>query len=282
MTLLHTIQQISLQAFLICSMAGIGMRLELRALLEPLRVPSLVIPALMLNFMLAPLLAWGIAAVIPLRPGHAAGLLLLGVAAGAPFLPKLAELAHQPLIPAAALMVMLTVGTVLFMPVVLPWMIPGFHAHSWMIAQPMLLLLLLPLGMGMIARVLFPRVAAACAPVFGRIGSISLVLLFVLLVVLNVSGLLAVIGTGAIAAAMLHTTGLFIVSWLVLGAWPEFRGLQSLCVSARNFGAAMVPAAGVSENSEVMIMLVASAVVGLVLCALEAVWVRRRRANHLD
>jgi BASS family bile acid:Na+ symporter len=200
------------------------------------------------------------------------------VAAGAPFLPKLAEISQESVTSATAVMVLLTVGSVLFMPLMLPRMIPGFHVDPWVIARSMMLLLLLPLGIGMMIRARFPRVAEAWAQIFGRVGSVSLVLLFVLLVLLNVSGLLAVIGTGAVAAAMLHTAGLFVIAWAVLGAWPELRAVQSLCASARNFGAAMVPAAGALQSPDVMIMLVASAVVGLVLCVVEAVWVRRRRA----
>jgi BASS family bile acid:Na+ symporter len=275
MDLLHAIQKASLLAFLICSMGGIGMRLELHALLVPLKQPSFVVIALVLNFIVAPALAWGITMVLPLRSGHATGLLLVGIAAGAPFLPKLAEVSHDSVTAATAVMVLLTVGTVLFMPLMLPWMIPGFHADAWAIARPMVLLLLLPLALGAMAGATLPRMAAACAPIFARVGSISLVLLFVLLVVLNVSGLLDVIGTGAIAAAMLHTAGLFCLAWVALVAWPEFRGVQSLCVSARNFGAAMVPATGALQSPDVMIMLVASAVVGLLICTLEALWLRR-------
>jgi predicted Na+-dependent transporter len=282
MELLHAIQKASLLSFLICSMGGIGMRLEPRALLAPLRSYAFVIIALVLNFVLAPALAWAITAVLPLEPGHATGLLLLGVAAGAPFLPKLAEISRESVTLATAAMVLLTVGTVLFMPLVLPWMIPGFHADPWVIAQPMVMLLLLPLGIGMMAKAGLPRMAAVLGPIFARVGSVSLLLLFVLLVVLNVSGLLAVIGTGAIAASMLHTAGLFFIAWMVLRVWPECRGMQSLCVSARNFGAAMVPAAGTLVDPDIMIMIVTSAVVGLLVCSLEAVWVRRRRSGSLS
>lgn len=278
MALLHAIQKASLLAFLTCSMGGIGMRLELRALLEPVKKPSFVITALVLNFVVAPALAWGITTVLPLRSGHATGLLLLGVAAGAPFLPKLVELSQDSSTAATAVMVLLTVGTVFFMPLMLPWMIPGFHADAWAIAKPMVMLLLLPLAIGAVVRLTVPRMAATCAPILARVGSLSLVLLFVALVSLNVSGLLAVVGTGAVAVVMLHTVGLFCLAWLVLGAWPAFRGVQALCVSARNFGAAMVPATGAQADPEVMNMLVAGAVVGLLICTLEALWLRRRRS----
>jgi BASS family bile acid:Na+ symporter len=58
--------------------------------------------------------------LLALSPAHAAGLLLLGGAAGAPFLPKLAELARGDLAFSVALMFLLTAGTVFFLPLLNP------------------------------------------------------------------------------------------------------------------------------------------------------------------
>ena len=52
-------------------------------------------------------------------------LLLLGCAAGAPFLPKLAELAKGNLAFAVGVMVLLMVTTVVYLPIVLPLLLPG-------------------------------------------------------------------------------------------------------------------------------------------------------------
>jgi predicted Na+-dependent transporter len=63
--------------------------------------------------------------LLPLQPAHAIGLLLLGGAAGAPFLPKLAEISGGSLAYSVALMVLLTVGSIVFMPLALPFIVPG-------------------------------------------------------------------------------------------------------------------------------------------------------------
>ena len=60
-------------------------------MIAPLRRPLPVVLALVVNFALSPLLALALSRIIPLQPAHAVGLLLLCAAAGAPFLPKLAE-----------------------------------------------------------------------------------------------------------------------------------------------------------------------------------------------
>lgn len=274
--LLQHIQKLSVPVFLVCSMLATGLTLTVRAVLAPLRDLRLVLTALGLNFILAPAFAWLLTAVIPLERGHAIGLLLLGGAAGAPFLPKLVENARGDLTIAASLMALLTVGTILFLPLALPLMIPGLKADPWSIARPLLLLILLPFAAGILVRSRAPALAARAAPVFAKIGSVSLLLLFVLLVALNVRTLLGVIGSGAILAAALYGIGLFAAGWLLGGSRPEVRGALSLCTAARNFGAAIVPAASGFSDPKVTLMILVSAIVGLVVSFLEARWVRSR------
>ena len=83
--------RIALLTFLVSSMLAAGLSLRPRAILAPLRDVRLVLAAIVLNFVVAPVFAVLLTLVIPLERPHAIGLLLLGGAAGAPFLPKLAE-----------------------------------------------------------------------------------------------------------------------------------------------------------------------------------------------
>ena len=108
--------KIALLAFLVSSMLAARLSLTPHAILAPLRNLRLVLVALALNFVAAPVFALVLSIVIPLERPHAIGLVLLGGAAGAPFLPKLVEGAHGDLGFAVALMTLLTVGTTLFMP----------------------------------------------------------------------------------------------------------------------------------------------------------------------
>src|SRR4051794_28620007 len=102
--LLLQLQKASVLVFLVSSMLAMGLALTPRAILTPLRNARFVGLALALNFIVAPALAWILTIVLPLERGHAAGLLLLSGAAGAPFLPKLMTTARGDLAQAAALM----------------------------------------------------------------------------------------------------------------------------------------------------------------------------------
>jgi predicted Na+-dependent transporter len=272
---LQRVQKIGLIAFLVSSMLTAGLTLTLRAIVTPLRDTRLVLLALGLNFVVAPAFAWLLTTVIPLERGYALGLLLLGSAAGAPFLPKLVEIARADLAVAATLMVLLTIGTICFLPFALQVLMPGERFDAWTILSPLLLLILLPLCVGLAGRSRAPVIAARAAPVFGKIANASLLLFCALLIVLDARLLVGVVGSGAILVALLYFGGLFIIGWLVGASNPETRGVLGLSTTARNFGVALVPAATSSSDPKTTIMVIVGAIVCLLVSFIAAASVRR-------
>jgi len=84
--------------------------------MDPLRNGKLVLFALLANFALMPVGALVITRLLSLDRPLGIGLLLLGTAAGAPFLPRLAGVAKGNLAFAVGLMVLPMVLTVAYMP----------------------------------------------------------------------------------------------------------------------------------------------------------------------
>ena len=78
--------------FIVTSMLGMGFGLTIPQIMTPLKNRRLVIMSLVANFVLVPILALLIVWIIPLSEGLRIGLILVGFAAGAPFLPKLVQL----------------------------------------------------------------------------------------------------------------------------------------------------------------------------------------------
>ena len=72
--------------------------------------------SLLVNFVLMPLAPWRLPACFGSTNRLGVGLLLLGTAAGAPFLPKLAQIAKGNLAFGVGLMVLLMVVTVGYLP----------------------------------------------------------------------------------------------------------------------------------------------------------------------
>jgi bile acid:Na+ symporter, BASS family len=268
--------RIALLAFLVSSMLATGVSLKPRAILEPLRDKRLVLVALVLNFVVAPALAVVLTLAIPLERPYAIGLLLLGGAAGAPFLPKLAEAAAGDLGFAVALMTMLTVGTTFFMPFALPLIVPGLQAGPWSIARPLVVFILAPMALGMLWRSWAPVSTAACQPILAKIAGTSALVLIALLVGLYFRDLLDLLGSGALAVAAVFLGTLCAAGYLLGGGPERIRGVLGLGTAARNVGAALVPASQSFSEPKIMIMLVASTIVMLILLLPTARWLRRK------
>src|SRR5262249_50395716 len=161
--------------------------------------------------------------MLRLEEPFAIGLLLLGCAAGAPFLPKLADLARGNLPFAVGAMVLLMVITVAYLPIVLPLLLPGVSVHPGEIARSLVLLMLLPLGVGLALKARYESLATRAKPVLDKISNLSLVLLVSLIVAANIDKVLQVFGTGGIIAGVLFIAIGFGAGWLLGGPGTETR-----------------------------------------------------------
>lgn len=212
MDLLSRASTIAMLAFVISSMLAMGVGLSVSQIVHPLRNPRLVAFALLSNFVLMPLCALALSTVLRLDQPLGVGMLLLGSAAGAPFLPKLAELAKGNLPFAVGTMVLLMVVTVGYLPVVLPLLLPGVAVNPARIAQSLVLLILLPLGIGLALKSRYEELAARVKPVLDRISNLSLVLLVSLITAANID---KVLESSARAASSLAFCSLLLVLPLV-------------------------------------------------------------------
>src|SRR3954470_9810269 len=194
---------VALLVFVVSSMLAVGLSLTVGQILVPLRNARLVILALVANFALMPLAALLIARVLRLDQPLGVALLLLGAAAGAPFLPKLAGVARGNLAFAVGLMVLLMVLTVAYMPLVLPLLLEGVSVDPLKIARSLLLLMLLPLGIGLAINAQLARIAEKIRMPLNRLSSLSLVLLIVLLLLTNIQNVISLFGTRGIVASIL-------------------------------------------------------------------------------
>ena len=102
--------------FVVTSMLAMSLKLSLQQMTQPLKNARLVILALLANFVLVPLLAYTITKVIPLEQSLQIGIILLGTAAGAPFIPKLVQGAKGNVAYAVGLMFLIMVVTIFYLP----------------------------------------------------------------------------------------------------------------------------------------------------------------------
>ena len=274
MDLLNKAVTLAMLCFVVSSMLAMGSGLTIRQIIEPLRNARLVLLALLANFVLMPLGALALAKVLWLDNSFGIGLLVR--AAGAPFLPKLAELAKGNLAFSVGVMVLLMVVTVCYLPVVMPLLLPGVTVDPWNIARSLVLLMLLPLAAGLALKVRYEDLACRVKPVLDWISNVSLILLILFITAANIDKVLQVFGTRGILAGLLFIALGFGIGWLLGGPDGDTRRVLALGTGQRNIAAALVVASQSFSDPKVIVMVIVVAIVGLIIL----MPLSRALANH--
>ena len=167
--------------FVILNSFGLGLRLTVGKLLgEAFAHWKIAVWALVINFVVIPLLFISylltIASSIP--DEIKVGFCVAALCAGMPFAPLLARLAKADVSIATTLLVLLTVGTIIALPLGLPFAVDAVDAQlkvsAWDVAWPLLLFLLLPLVLGCGFRVWWPDLTPPLAQWAVRIAILCL------------------------------------------------------------------------------------------------------------
>ena len=263
---LTVIVKLSAIVFVLSSMLAMGLSLTIPQIVAPLRNLKLVILALAVNFVAVPLLVWGIQAVMNLDQDIYTGLLLMATAAGAPFLPKLAQTAKGDMAFSVGLMVLLMVVTIAYMPIVLPLLLSGVEINPWDIAKSLILAMLLPLGIGLFMKGRWSDLADDLQPHMASASSLSILLMLVGAIVLQWQNIVSLFGTGAIIAILVFLVISLAIGYFAGGSDPATRSVMGLGTAQRNLSAALVVGAmNFSDSPNVLITVSAAGLVGLVL-----------------
>ena len=276
MDLLNKVATTALLGFVVTSMMAMGVGFTVRQIIDALRDVRLVLLALLANFVAMPLGALALDKMLRLDEPLGVGLLLLGASAGAPFLPKLTELAKGNMPFAVGIMVLLAVGTVAYLPLVLPLLLPGAIVNSGKIAGWLFLLTLLPLAAGLALRARYAGLAARVKPVLDWVSNVILVPMVLLLAVANIDKILHVFGTRGILAGLLLIALGFGIGWMLGGPGVDTRRALALGTGQRNIAAALVVASEGFSDPSVEIMVMVVTIVGLLtlmpLCHVLAIY----------
>jgi bile acid:Na+ symporter, BASS family len=269
--------KISLVVFMAGNLLDMGLRLNPQDALRGLRNVRFVLLTLLWAFLLAPALAYGITRVIPLESPYAIGLILLGMTPCAPFLPMIVSRAKGDLGSTAALMLIASAGTVIFMPFALPLMVKGLSVGAWTIGKPLLLVVLVPLSVGMAILQSSATLASKIQPFVKRATSVSTIVLLALCLIVYGKGLLGVAGELAVASQLVFfiivTTFTY---WFGFGLRHEQKIVLSAGMTTRNVGAAMAPLFAISKiDQRATVMVVLAFPIMVIVALLSSKWFDR-------
>ena len=252
--------------FVVSTMFNVGLTQRLSEILAHLKNFPFVLKMLLANFLLAPLLMVLMLYLAPFDPALKAGLLIFSLSAGAPFLIKLSQTAEQKISLAAAVMMLLMVGTVLYVPVVLPMILSGIRVDAWQVARSLGLQLLMPIAVGMTVVQFLPDVAKRIQPWIGWIGNIALYALIGATLVGYFPGMLSIVGTGAILVGLLFVLAAFGIGYMMGAGKDHLQDVGGLGTAQRNTAAGTIIAVqNFGDYPDVLVMITLANTLGVVM-----------------
>ncbi|MGH8066381.1 MAG: bile acid:sodium symporter family protein [Candidatus Entotheonellia bacterium] len=278
--ILRLLAKYSIIGFVVGHLLALGMRLTVQEIIAPLRRRRLVVLALVVNFVLGPVFAYLsaqlISVVIPLEHGYVIGLMIIGSAAGSPMLPKWVKLAKGDPGLGVALMVLLMGTSILYLPLILPRLISGVDVEAWSVAQPLIMMIMVPFIAGLLLKVRYPGIASKLEPPLDRFSSVCLIVVIGAVVALYRESLVSAAGEGAIGACMLFLALSMAVGYLFGGPDVGTRRVLALGSGQRNIEAVLLIASTSVADPKVMVIAVIAALVILsMLLGTAAVFGRR-------
>lgn len=257
---MEQIFKIVVMIFTVTNLAAMGLEINKSEAFKALKNPRFVTLIIVWGWIVGPAIAWGLTKIIPLSDSYAAGLLLISLAPTAPFFPLMVTKARGDMSSAGAFILVATIGTVVFLPLLVPVLINGLTVSVWGLSKPLLTMVLLPLIVGFGIKVFKEPIAVMIAPTIKKIGTLFLLITAVLTFWLYGKEMLSAVGSFAIGAQVLFFVAITFLSYKIpFGLKKTQRSGMALGMCTRNIAAVFVAYFGITDPEPgvfVMIVLV--------------------------
>jgi BASS family bile acid:Na+ symporter len=233
---------------------GIQVRLpEVRAALRNKRSLSLIF---VWGWLLGPATAYAITKLLPLAEPYVVVLYLASLAPCAPFLQQMVSKCRGDLGFAGALIPLVALGTVVFMPLMAPLLIDGLTIDTWALAKPLLLTILLPLLIGAAVRHFADAWATKNYPAVKGIALLSTLLTIVWCLVIYGRGMIDTAGSLALLSMTLFMVGMGLITYRFGFGMPQSqRSVMSLGMGTRNVAAVLAAALAIPDGDPLIVVM---------------------------
>jgi predicted Na+-dependent transporter len=175
---------------------SLGMSFTVGQLVAPLRRVWLVIAMVVLNALVIPAAAWGIAKASPMDSQFVPGLVLATLGAGSAASLKAAQLAKRADLPlAVSLAVVLQLVNIVAVPLWAGKVVTGASISAWDIVKSLLALVLLPLVVGLLVRARYTEHGTVWQPELVKASNLALVIALATGIAANWSTIISMFGS---------------------------------------------------------------------------------------
>jgi len=273
---LSVVLKLTIILFLVTAMLNVGTSLTVRQILESLRNARLVIKSLGVSYILVPLTALVIVRVIPIEQPLRFGLVLLSMTAGSEAGPKVVGIAKGNIAFCVALLTVQLIMTIIYVPLVLSLLLPEVHINHADLLLKLLAMVLLPLLLGLFLKVRHAAIAERIKSLMQRVSTVFMFLMAVLIIILNFTEILRLIGSGAIFAGAIFIVISFIIGYLFGGPRQDTRQTLGFMSGTRNASISLMIASQVFDNPDVLLMITLTVIMMIVILLPTAYWCGRR------
>lgn len=269
---IEQIYKIVVMVFTVSNLAAMGLEINKNEAYKALKNPRFIILIIVWGWIVGPAIAWGLTKIIPLSEPHAAGLLLISLAPTAPFFPLMVTKARGDMSSAGAFILVATVGTVVFLPLMVPILIKGLSVSVGALAKPLLIMVLLPLIVGFAIKVYKEPLANKIGPIIKKIGTIFLLITAVMTFWLYWKEMLSALGSFAVGAQVLFFAVITFLSYKIpFGLKKTQRSGMALGMCTRNIAAVFVAYFGITNpDPGVFVMIVLVVPLALIVALIAA------------
>jgi BASS family bile acid:Na+ symporter len=263
--------------FIIVSMVTLGLSTTVSEVLAPLKDKNLISRAILANFILVPVIAYLLVTGLHLPAGIAIGLILVGTAAGSPFLARANQIPADKRELAGGLGILLTIFSVFYIPIIAPFLIPvESKIDPVLLFITFVIIILIPLFIAMYLRSGREEKVARALPWLDRTSYGAFFATFIGVIFVFSTQLTEIIGYGGFLAIILFVPAVFGIGYLLGGYAPHMRAVLSFGTAQRGLSVALVfpllsllayeinPGSSVYDPT-VLLMIVSLGIAGLII-----------------
>jgi predicted Na+-dependent transporter len=272
--MLYDIGNIAIYVFVLSSMFLTGLMVTIGDLVAPVRNRRLLTLSLVSNFILVPLIAVTLIALIPMNPELAAGLLLVSIAAGAPSTAKVAQITGGNMAQAVSMTVLLTIITIVIMPFCLPFILEGADAHPLYVLGNLVILILIPILLGILVKSRSEPLAARLRRPMDWISNLSIAAIFLTYGIIFLASIGGIVsnstGATAVSVAILFTFEALGITYLLGSLEKDARMDLAFGAGFRNITAALVVvfAAFTDVQNDVFLMVLMVSIFAVIIVSI--------------
>jgi BASS family bile acid:Na+ symporter len=220
-------------------MLGAGLTIEIKQIVDLAKRIRLVVVGVLANFLVVPLIFYLCIAWLPISADIKIGMMLMASAPIAPMAPApFVEKAKGDVVYSVGLMLLVAVLSIVLTPLILSLSIPksvgGVTLDPIQIVKTLLMVQLIPIGIGMAVRRTRPKWAEAMTKVIPRIGQIGLLVGVGLLFAQQASQMLSIGLFPYVVMPILVVLSLLVGDWMLIGEASDKRRSLAVSTAIRN------------------------------------------------